>query len=79
MTMSDDTSLVDHFRQELLDYLKRTQIDVPRLAKQMEESVPGMLTVPERALEAFLRGESEPSDAFINICGRFFARRNQPG
>jgi len=77
--MSDDMSLVDHFRQELLDYQRRAGIDVPTLAKQMEESVPGMLTVPERALEAFLKGKGEPSDAFINICGRFIARRNQSG
>jgi len=77
--MSDDPSLADHFRRELLDYLNRTRIDVPTLAKQMEDSVPGMLSVPHRALRAFLNGEAEPTDAFINICGRFIARRNQAG
>ena len=77
--MSDDPSLVDHFRQALLAYQGRARVDLATLAKQMEESVPGMLTVPHRALQAFLAGEGEPSDAFINICSRFLARQNSGG
>jgi len=77
--MSDDISLVEHFRQELRTYQARTQLDLATLAQQMEDSVPGMLAVPQRALQAFLDGEGEPSDAFINICSRFLARRNRGG
>ena len=71
--MSDDPSLVEHFRRELLAYQARAKIDIATLARQMEESVPGMLAVPQPALQAFLNGEGEPSDAFINICSRFLA------
>jgi hypothetical protein len=77
--MSDDTSLVEHFRQELRAYQARMELDVATLARQMEGSVPGMLAVPHRALQAFLDGEGEPSDAFINICSRFLARQNRGG
>jgi hypothetical protein len=77
--MSEDTSLVEHFRQELRSYQARTRLDLATLAQQMEDSVPGMLAVPHRALQAFLDGEGEPSDAFINICSRFLARRTRAG
>ena len=77
--MSDTPSLVEHFRHELLAYQARAKIDIATLAGQMEESVPGMLSVPQRALQAFLNGEGEPSDAFISICSRFLARQNRGG
>lgn len=57
--------------------MRKEQIDVPALARQIEESVPGMLAVPVRSLEMFLHGTSEPSDAFISICGRYLARTVQ--
>jgi len=77
--MSDNPSLVDHFRQALLAYQSRARLDVASLAREMEGSVPGMLAVPHRALQAFLDGEGEPSDAFISICSRFLARQNRGG
>lgn len=77
--MSDEPSLADHFRQALRAYQARARIDVATLAQQIEESVPGMVAVQQRALQAFLDGDGEPSDAFINICSRFLARQNRPG
>jgi hypothetical protein len=75
--MSDDPSLVDHFRQALLAYQARAHLDVATLARQIEASVPGMLAVPQPSLQAFLDGEGEPSDAFISICSRFLARQDK--
>ena len=77
--MPGDRSLVDHFRQALLAYQSRARLDVTSLAREMEESVPGMLAVPHRALQSFLDGDGEPSDAFISICSRFLARQNRRG
>jgi hypothetical protein len=77
--MSDEPSLVDHFRRALLAYQTRAKLDVATLAREMEASVPGMLAVPHRALQSFLEGEGEPSDAFISICSRFLARQNRGG
>ena len=72
--MSDEPSLTEHFRRALLSYLQRSGVDTATLAEQMAESVPGMVVVPVAALEDFLAGRAEPSDAFINICSRFVAR-----
>ena len=77
--MSDDTSLAEHFRRELLAYQARTRVDLPTLARQLEDVGPGMLAVPHHALQAFLDGKGEPSDAFINICSRFLARQKATG
>ena len=66
-----------HFRRELRAYQARTQLDLATLACQMEDLVPGMLAVPHRALQAFLDGEGEPSDAFINICTLSSPRQNR--
>ena len=76
--MLDEPSLVEHFRLQLVQYVRRSGIDVATLAERMEASVPGMLAVPKPALEAFLKGEGEPSDAFISICSRFLARQERP-
>ena len=77
--MSDESSLADHFRQALRAYQVRARLDLATLASQIEETVPGMVAVPQRALQSFLDGDGEPSDAFVNICSRFLARQNRAG
>ena len=44
-----------HIRQFLLEYLEASGIGVPELAKLIEASTPGVLSMPVAALESFLR------------------------
>ena len=72
--MSGATPTAAHIRQFLLEYLEATGIGAPELAKQIEASTPGVLSMPVTALERFLRAVDRPSDSFLNICARFAAQ-----
>jgi len=72
--MSGATPTAAHIRQFLLEYLAATGIGVPELAKQIEASTPGVLSMPVAALESFLQAVDRPSESFLNICARFAAR-----
>lgn len=68
-----DTPTSDRIRQALREYMETSGVDVATLARQIQHQAPGALSVPAGALQQFLRGESEASDALLNICGRFLA------
>jgi len=72
--MSGTSPTAAHIRQFLLEYLEATGIGVPELAKKIEASTPGVLSMPVAALESFLRAVDRPSESFLNICARFAAQ-----
>jgi hypothetical protein len=72
--MSGATPTAADIRQFLLEYLEATGIGVPELAKQIEASTPGVLSMPVAAVESFLEAVDRPSESFLNICARFAAQ-----
>ena len=51
--------------------METSGVDVSALTRQIQGLAPGTLSMAAGALEQFLSGESEASDALLNICGRF--------
>jgi hypothetical protein len=72
--MVDQKITAAHIQRFLIEYMEAAGLSVSGLAKQIEESTPGALSISVAALEGFLRGADHPSDSFLNICARFAAQ-----
>jgi hypothetical protein len=66
-----DLAQREQTRQALLEYMKRHEIGVPRLAKRIRESVSRHPEIPIKTLQRFLKGEIRTNDIYVGFFGQF--------